>query len=192
VIDDVGVRARGVENSNNGTADGPVMIVSVVTQGIPTMPVEFIVSYAWLLWLGLVLVFVIVEVMTVDFTFLMLAIGSLGGLICDLLSLPLWSQVVIAAVLAVLLLFLVRPWLKRVLERGSDRTPSNVDALLGLTGVVTTEFADGQGHVKLANGETWTARLPQGMDTIEVGENVVVTAIDGATAMVVPSERIAQ
>jgi membrane protein implicated in regulation of membrane protease activity len=30
------------------------------------------------------------------------------------------------------------------------------------------------------------------MDTIEVGENVVVTAIDGATAMVVPSERIAQ
>ncbi len=158
------------------------------------MPVDFIVSYAWLLWLGLVLVFVIIEVMTVDFTFLMIAIGSLGGLICELLGLPLWAQIVVAAVLSVLLLFLVRPWLKRALERGSDRTPTNVDALLGITGVVTTEFVEGQGHVKLANGEVWTARLPRGSDrdTIEVGEDVVVTAIDGATAMVVPSERIAQ
>lgn len=156
--------------------------------------VDFIVSYSWLLWLGLVLVFVIIEVSTVDFTFLMLAIGSLGGLASGLLGLPVWGQVIVAAVLSVLLLFLVRPWLKRVLERGSDRTPSNVDALLGLTGVVTTEFVDGQGHAKLANGEVWTARLSQssGHRVVEVGENVIVTAIEGATAMVVPSERIAQ
>lgn len=157
------------------------------------MPVDFIVTYAWLLWLALVLVFVIIEVSTVDFTFLMLAIGSLGGLVSGLLGVPVWGQIIVAAVLSVLLLFLVRPWLKRVLERGSDRTPSNVDALLGITGVVTTEFVDGQGHAKLANGEVWTARLSQstGHRVVEVGENVVVTAIDGATAMVVPSERIA-
>ncbi|WP_349898169.1 NfeD family protein [Parafrigoribacterium soli] len=156
--------------------------------------VEFIVSYSWLLWLGLVLVFVIIEVSTVDFTFLMLAIGSLGGLASGLLGLPVSGQIIVAAVLSVLLLFLVRPWLKRVLERGSDRTPSNVDALLGLTGVVTTEFVDGQGHAKLANGEVWTARLSQSsaQRVVEVGENVIVTAIEGATAMVVPSERIAQ
>lgn len=156
--------------------------------------VDFIVSYSWLLWLGLVLVFVIIEVSTVDFTFLMLAIGSLGGLASGLLGLPVWGQVIVAAVLSVLLLFLVRPWLKRVLERGSDRTPSNVDALLGLTGVVTTEFVDGQGHAKLANGEVWTARLSEssGHRAVEVGENVIVTAIEGATAMVVPTERIAQ
>ena len=158
------------------------------------MPVDFIVSYAWLLWLGLVLVFVIIEVVTVDFTFLMIALGCLGGLISELLGLPVWGQIIVAAILSVLLLFLVRPWLKRALDRGSDRTPSNVDALLGITGVVTTEFVDGQGHAKLANGEVWTARLSQGSGhrTVEVGENVVVTAIDGATAMVVPSERTAQ
>lgn len=157
------------------------------------MPVDFIVSYAWLLWLGLVLVFIIVEVLTVDFTFLMIALGSLGGLVCDLLGVPVWGQIIIAALLSVLLLFLVRPWLKRVLERGSDRTPSNVEALLGIGGVVTTEFVDGQGHAKLANGEVWTAKLSPSITqrTIDVGENVVVTAIDGATATVVPSERIA-
>lgn len=158
------------------------------------MPIDFIVAYAWLFWLALVLIFVIIEVVTVDFTFLMIALGSLGGLISGLFGLPVWVQIIIAAVLAVLLLFLVRPWLKRLLDRGSDKALSNVEALLGQTGVVTTEFVDGQGHAKLSNGEIWTAKLSDAAESQEiiVGDNVVVTAIDGATATVVPAERTAQ
>lgn len=154
---------------------------------------EFIAAYAWLFWLALVLIFVIVEVVTVDFTFLMIALGSLGGLISGLFGLPVWVQIVIAAVLAVLLLFLVRPWLKRLLERGSDKALSNVEALLGQTAVVTTEFVDGQGHAKLSNGEIWTAKLSEASEPkkITVGDSVVVMAIDGATATVVPAERTA-
>ncbi len=158
------------------------------------MPIDFIVAYAWLFWLALVLIFVIIEVVTVDFTFLMIALGSMGGLISGLFGVPLWAQIIIAAVLAVLLLFLVRPWLKRLLERGSDKAPSNVAALIGQTGVVTTEFVDGQGHAKLTNGEIWTAKLSEAAEPREmtVGDNVVVTAIEGATATVVPAERTAQ
>ena len=48
------------------------------------MPVDFIVSYAWLLWLGLVLVFVIIEVVTVDFTFLMIALGIIGEYVANI------------------------------------------------------------------------------------------------------------
>jgi membrane protein implicated in regulation of membrane protease activity len=157
------------------------------------MPIDFIVAYAWLFWLALVLIFVIIEVVTVDFTFLMIALGSLGGLISGLFGLLLWAQIIIAAVLAVLLLFLVRPWLKQLLERGSDKALSNVEALLGQTGVVTTEFVDGQGHAKLSNGEVWTAKLSEASEPkkITVGDNVIVTAIDGATATVVPTERTA-
>lgn len=157
------------------------------------MPIDFIVAYAWLFWLVLVLIFVIIEVVTVDFTFLMISLGSLGGLISGLFGLPVWAQIIIAAVLAVLLLFLVRPWLKRLLERGGDKALSNVEALLGQTAVVTTEFVDGQGHAKLSNGEIWTAKLSEATEPreIDVGDNVVVTAIDGATATVVPAERTA-
>jgi membrane protein implicated in regulation of membrane protease activity len=43
--------------------------------------------------------------------------------------------------------------------------------------------------VKLANGETWTARLSGADRTLVEGERVVVTAIEGATAVVVPAER---
>lgn len=153
---------------------------------------EFISMYAWIFWLALILFFVIVEVITVDFTFLMLAVGSLGGLVCGLFGVPWWAQIIVAAILALVLLFFVRPALKRALGRGGDQTPTNVAALLGIAGTVTTDFVDGQGHVKLANGETWTAKLSglaePGAEA-ESGDRVVVTAIEGATAVVMPAER---
>ena len=95
---------------------------------------DFISMYAWIFWLALILFFVIVEVITVDFTFLMLAVGSLGGLVAGLFGAPWWLQAIIAAILALVLLFFVRPALKRALRRGADNTPTNVEALLGLSG----------------------------------------------------------
>jgi membrane protein implicated in regulation of membrane protease activity len=44
--------------------------------------------------------------------------------------------------------------------------------------------------VKLANGETWTARLSgDASQPLETGDPVLVIAIEGATAVVVPAER---
>ncbi|MEP6482587.1 MAG: NfeD family protein [Rhodoglobus sp.] len=155
------------------------------------MILDFLAGYAWIVWLALILVFTIVEMATLQFIFLMLAIGSLGGLVAGLFGLPWWAQIVVAAVLSVLLLFAVRPPLLRRLGRGGDPARSNVDALLGLTGVVTNDFSGNASHVKLANGETWTAKLNEDRALTE-GERVVVTAIDGATAVVAPAERIVQ
>lgn len=152
--------------------------------------VEFLASYAWVIWLALILVFGIIEVTTLEFTFLMLAVGSLGGLLSGLVGLPWWAQFLVAAVLSVLLLFAVRPALLRALKRGGDSTPTNVDALIGISGVVTNDFTGNASHVKLANGETWTAKLADDGRLVE-GERVVVTAIDGATAVVAPTERTA-
>lgn len=155
---------------------------------------ETITTYASIFWLALILIFVIIEVTTVDFTFLMLAIGSAGGLVVGLFGAPWWAQVIVAGVLALILLFVLRPALQRALKRGGDSTPTNVEALLGLNGTVTTAFVGGQGHVKLANGEIWTAKLSQSSGDLPVllGERVVVTAIDGATAVVLPVERTAK
>ncbi|SMH38389.1 Membrane protein implicated in regulation of membrane protease activity [Rathayibacter oskolensis] len=151
---------------------------------------DAVTQYAWILWLALILIFVIVEMITLEFTFLMLAVGSVGGLLTGLVGAPFWVQVPFAAVLAALLLFTVRPSLLRLLKRGGDPTPSGSDALLGLAGSVVIA-GSGPGQVKLANGETWTARLSPLVEDrpLGVGERVVVTAIDGATAVVVPAER---
>jgi membrane protein implicated in regulation of membrane protease activity len=151
---------------------------------------EFIQTYAWIFWLVLILVFVIIEVISVDFSALMLAVGAAGGLIVSLFPLPWWVQIVVAAVIALLLLFTVRPPLKRALQRGGDRARRNVDGLIGLGGVVKVDFNGKPNVVKLANGETWTVqRAETTQPVLKEGDHVVVTAINGSTAIVAPAER---
>ncbi|WP_374948054.1 NfeD family protein [Agreia sp.] len=154
---------------------------------------EFLASYAWTIWLALVLVFLIVEMFSLEFTFLMIALGSVGGLVSSLVGVPWFLQIVIAGVLSLLLIFTIRPPLLRALRRGGDPTRSNVDALIGLEGVVTTRLTGAGGHVKLSNGDVWTARVSPITDSadVDLGQRVLVTAIDGATAFVVPTERTA-
>jgi membrane protein implicated in regulation of membrane protease activity len=152
---------------------------------------ELFTTYFWVIWVVLILVFVIIEVATVDFTFVMIAVGSVGGLVTGAVGGPFWLQVVVAAVVSILLIFTLRPPLLRALKRGGDPTPTNVEALLGQSAVVVVAMVDRFGQVKLANGETWTARLlsPEGASSLDTGSAVVVTAIEGSTAIVVPSER---
>ena len=150
---------------------------------------DFVTTWSWVFWLALILVFIVVEVLSLSFVFLMLAVGSLGGLVAGLIGAPWWVQIIVAGALSLVLLFFVRPPLLHVMKRGSDGARSNLDALLGLTGTVVVAFDDGRGQVKLANGETWTSRLSEaGSETaLAEGEKVVVTSIDGATAVVTPA-----
>ena len=150
-------------------------------------------DYLWIAWLVFILVCVIIELLTLDFTFLMIAVGSVAGLATSFTPLAFWVQVVIVAIVSVLLIFAVRPPLIRRLHRGEDPALSNVAALLGQPAVVVTDFVSGNGYVKLSNGETWTARLSgpaaASARTLDTGDRVVVVTIDGATAVVEPDER---
>lgn len=148
-------------------------------------------QYMWIVWLVFVFLFVIIELLTLEFTFLMIAVGSLGGLAANLLGAIWWLQILVALVLSVLLILTIRPVMLRRLRRGEDPTPSNIDALMGMNGRVVQTIGETGGLVKLANGETWTSRLSELTEQREVGEGerVVVTAIMGSTAVVVPAER---
>lgn len=143
-------------------------------------------QYLWILWLVLALVFIVIELLTLEFTFLMLATGSLvGGLGANLLGWPWWVQIGLAAVLAGLLIFTIRPLLLRALRRSGDHTPSNVDALYGMGGRVVVDFVEGGGMVRLDNGETWTSKTATDVELRE-GERVIVTRILGSIAEVAP------
>lgn len=157
------------------------------------MPIE---SFAWIVWLVLILVFVIIEMLTLDFVFLMIAVGSVGGLLSGLVGAPWWLQLIIAAILSVVLIFFIRPPLLRALKRGGDPAKSNVAALIGMGGLVVSTVSRTGGQVKLAVGETWTARLATAAPTapgaaapadLVPGEHVIVVAIEGATAVVAPA-----
>ena len=149
--------------------------------------IQTIEQFAWIGWLVLILVFLVIEMLTLDFTFLMLSIGGIAGLGADLLGAPIWLQVIIAAAVAAVLILVLRPPLLKRLRRGEDPTPTNVAALVGLTGQVLSTVTPHGGQVKLSNGDTWTAR-PDRTAQLEPGTVIRVSRIDGATAFVRPEE----
>ncbi|MFE1645004.1 NfeD family protein [Microbacterium sp. P01] len=151
--------------------------------------IETIEQFAWIGWLVLILLFLVIEMLTLDFTFLMLSIGGLAGLGADLLGAPIWLQVIVAAAVAAVLVFALRPPLLRRLHRGEDKTPSNVDALVGLPGLVVSTVTSVGGQVKLSNGDIWTARTAD-RTVLEPGTTILVSRIDGATALVLPKEEL--
>ena len=59
------------------------------------MDSQTVIQFAWIVWLALALIFVVVEVFTLDFTFLMLAVGSVGGLLASLFGAEWWVQILV-------------------------------------------------------------------------------------------------
>jgi len=144
-------------------------------------------GYEWVIWAALIIVLVAIAMLTTEIEFMLLALGAVGGLIADAAGAPWWLATVIAAVIAILGTFLLRPPLLNALRRSSDPTKSNIDAIVGTTGQVLIQVTQSGGQVKLANGETWSARLAaETAPTIGPGEHVRVLAVDGASVVIEP------
>lgn len=138
-------------------------------------------QYMWIAWLVLALVFVIIELLTLEFTFLMLATGTLiGGLGVNLLGGAWWLQVLAAAAVSALLLFTIRPLLLRALHRSSALHPTNVDAIRGLGGRLVSPFSGDVASARLDNGELWSVAASATSTGLAVGDRVVVTVVRGA------------
>lgn len=151
-------------------------------------------AYTWVLWLVVTVAAVVLELLTLNLVFAMIAIGSLvGGLGTWLLGAPAAVQVLAAAALSALLVFAIRPLLYRLLVAGRPRELTNVDALAGMSAKATVPFGDDGGFARLANGETWTARLDPAHEhaAVAAGARLVVLSIDGATAVVAPAPPVA-
>ncbi|MGC3993787.1 MAG: NfeD family protein [Propionicimonas sp.] len=144
---------------------------------------EWLGEHLWVFWMGLAAVLGVTELLTLDFTLLMLASGALaGGLVALALPGVLWVQIAAAVVVAVAMLALARPTLLRKV-RALPGYRSSVDKMIGSSGVALTEITSGAGEVKVA-GEVWTARSVEG--TIAAGTEIEVYKIDGAIVIVYP------
>ncbi|SPT52469.1 NfeD-like C-terminal, partner-binding [Actinomyces bovis] len=144
---------------------------------------------AWLLWLGGALLLAVVETLTVDFTFLMLAGGALGGALTALLGGPFWLQVLVSVVIATLLLIAVRPWARRRIQATAPDMKTNAEALVGRAATALTAVDARGGRVQISGAE-WSARLAPAAvgstPSVSPGSEMQVVAIEGATAVVAP------
>ncbi len=141
---------------------------------------------AWLWWLGAALVLAISEELSLGLVLLMFSGGALAGGVAAALGARFEVQVVVAAVVSIVLLGALRPWLLRRLRSRQHLVETNVTALVGRAAVAVTDVAADGGRVKIG-GEVWTARTESGA-RIATGAPVRVARIDGAIAVVEPIE----
>lgn len=140
-----------------------------------------------LVWLIAALVALGIEILTVDLVFGLIAVGAGSAALAAALGAPVWLQAIIGVGVSVVGIAVVRPIALRHLRRGARHTRTGVDALPGTRGESTEEITARDGRIRL-RGEIWSARLDVDVtsEPVPAGVDVVVTRIDGATALVYP------
>ena len=139
-----------------------------------------------IIWLALLIVFLIVEAVTVTMVSLWFAGGCLAALVAAATGGSPGFQIFTALVVSAALLACLRPIVRKHFTPGLIKT--NVDAVIGSCGYVTADIDNvcATGTVKLGAME-WTARSASGTP-IAKGTLVKVDRIEGVKAFVIPVE----
>lgn len=144
---------------------------------------------AMIFWLGLLILAIVVEVLTMGLTTIWFAGGALVAILVALVNGPIWLQVILFVLVSLLLLFFTRPVAVKYFNR--DRVKTNVESMVGRQAVVTSEIDNiqGIGQVTLS-GQEWSARSVEEKLRIPVGSVVDVVSVSGVKLMVKPDEQM--
>lgn len=140
-----------------------------------------------MIWIACIIVFALIEIVTVGLTAIWFAGGAVAALLCYGIGLNVVWQFVVFVAVSVVLLFFTRPWALKYFKPHLVRT--NYEAGIGQN-VCLTEAVDnikGTGTA-VFKGQEWTARAFEEGKTFEVGEIVKVKEIRGVTMYVVERE----
>jgi len=119
--------------------------------------------------------------LTVDLLFASLAFSALLAAGANALGFNVVIQGIVFGLGAIGSLMFLRPIALRHLKKKPADHATNIEALIGAPAMTLSGITKHDGLVKLS-GETWSARSNTG--EIEVGSQVEVVAIEGATAVV--------
>ena len=143
-------------------------------------------NWAALFWLIAMILFLLAEAATVTLVSTWFAVGSLAAMLVSFLNAPLWLQAALFVIVSAVCLTALRPLVRKHITPKITKT--NVDAVVGSTGLVTVAIdnVSAVGQVKLG-AMTWTARSVSG-DPIGEGTLVKVAKIEGVKVFVEPVE----
>ena len=142
------------------------------------------------IWLGLVILFLIVEGLTVSLVSTWFAAGALAAMVVAATGGSVGLQVGVFLVVSAALLACLRPILRKYVTPKLAKT--NVDAVVGTEGYVTADIDNlsATGSVKLGAME-WTARSTSG-EIIKAGTRVRADKIEGVKVFVTAVETFAE
>ena len=136
---------------------------------------EFMIFF----WLGVVVVALVVEALTVGLVSIWLVPGALVAMLLAIFKLPLPVQIPAFFLLSACGIVLAKTLFRRYLQpKASVKT--NVDAIVGSRAVVTerVDNLSGCGQVRV-DSQIWSARSIDPDIVFEVGDVVSVMAIEG-------------
>lgn len=145
----------------------------------------------WHFWVIAALLFFIVEIFTPGFAMACISIGAIGGAVASACGLEFGWQILIFAVATALSLAFIRPFIVKLFFKEKDKnTPTNADALIGRTAIVTESIdADrNQGRVKI-DGDDWKAVSQDGR-IFKAGTKVKVVGINSIVLTVKAEEQV--
>ena len=136
-------------------------------------------------WMALVIIFLVVELITVGLTTIWLAGGALVAFILAAVGAGFWLQLVAFFVVSFVLIYFTRPFAMKYLN--TRRTRTNSEELIG-TVVKVTERIDNRAAkgTALVKGLEWSARAVSDDMIIEKDTLVKVLRIEGVKLIVEP------
>lgn len=171
---------KSVPNSLNGHF--PVYII-----GLTLMEREENVMDMWILWLILMVVFIVIEGITLGLTTVWCAVGSLAAAICAALGLNVGIQIAVMVGVSIVCFFICLKWIKPQLDarHAKKENATNADRLFGEEAVVVKEIntVEARGQVKV-RGDVWSAKTSDPNKIIPEGAIVRVVKTEGVKLLV--------
>lgn len=128
----------------------------------------------WLVWLIIVILLALIEVATINLTTIWFVMSGIVALIISLFINNYMIQFGVFVILGVILLITTKPFLTKFFK--SHKVKTNIDRIIGMTGVVTENIGkNDDGEVKV-DGKRWTAYADE---IIKKDELVKVLEIKG-------------
>ena len=136
-----------------------------------------------LIWLGLFILLLVIEIITVGLTTIWFAAGALAALAANVLGANLIIQIIIFLAVSVVLLIFTRPWAEKHLNRKRVRT--NYEREIGKV-IRITEKVDNldQTGKSVVDGQEWTVRSRNDSDIFEAGALARVVAVSGVKLII--------
>lgn len=127
-----------------------------------------------LFWLVLFVILSLFELVTVNLVSIWFAIGAIITTFVSLATDNIMIHLAVFTISSILLLLLTKPFVKKMKKR--EGVPTNLDMVIGKTGVVTEKIEkDGIGEVKVL-GKKWSAYSDK---EVEENSKVKVLSING-------------
>lgn len=142
----------------------------------------FLTVNAWILWIAVIVMFLVIEAATVGLTSIWFAVGGLAAMIAALFGAQMAAQFIWFLAVSIAALIITKPLARRW---GATHQPTNADRILGMEGVVTETIDNiaGTGAVAM-DGKVWTGRSDKDDVHFQPGDRVSALRIEGVKLIV--------